>query len=93
MPDPKGVVDSPFEDYISRPTPDKGDESNVSLQGGDPGYRKQDTPSVDIPMATSRHTNMDGGAAINNVATQSPDALTKRATGEESTPAVQKSGN
>lgn len=77
MPNFGPVTNSPFDDYIA-PEVDKGDNSNVSLQGGDPGYKKQTPPSANIPMATSRHSNMDGGKSINNTDSQSPDAVVKR---------------
>ena len=87
MPD-TGVINSPFDGYIPESGHDKGDESNVAMQGGDPGYKAQDMPSEGIPMATSRHANLDGGASVNNVDSQSPDAVHKRATGTHSTPKV-----
>ena len=76
MPD-TGVINSPFDDYISTPAPDKSDSSNVSLQDGDPGYKKA-TPSGNIPSRTSRHSNMDGGANVGNTESQSGDAVVKR---------------
>ena len=82
-----GVINSPYDDYITDLV-DKGDESNVAMQGGDPGYKGQDQPSEGIPMATSRHANLDGGASVNLVNSQSPDALLKRATGTHSTPKI-----
>jgi len=82
-----GDINSPFDDYIVPPV-EKGDESNVAMQGGDPGYKSQDMPSEGIPMATSRHANLDGGASVDLVNSQSPDAVTKRATGTHSTPKV-----
>lgn len=86
MPD-TGVINSPFNDYIVDSV-DKGDESNVSLQGGDPGYKKQTPPSEGIPMATSRHANLDGGASVDLVDSIGPDTVHKRATGTQSTPKV-----
>ena len=78
MPD-TGVINSPFDGYISEAGHDKGDESNVSLQGGDPGYKKQTPPSEGIPMATSRHATLDGGASVDLVDSIGPDTVHKRA--------------
>lgn len=69
-------INSPFNDSIVTPS-SKGDSSNVSLQGGDPGFKKQ-TPSGNIPAATSRHSNLDGGKSPDLTQSQSPDALVKR---------------
>ncbi len=49
-------INSPFKD-AQVPAPSKDSSVNVSLQGGDPGYKKQ-TPAA-IPEATSRHANLD----------------------------------
>lgn len=76
MPD-TGVINSPFDDYISPPV-DKGDSSNVSLVDGDPGYKKA-TPSSNIPSRTSRHSNLDGGASVDLTDSQGPDTVHKRA--------------
>jgi len=71
-----GDINSPFDDYISPPK-DKSEAQNVSLQDGDPGYKKA-TPSANIPSRTARHSNLDGGAAVNGTEKTSPDALVKR---------------
>ncbi len=70
----KGMVETPFVDY-QVPDPASSETSNISLQGGDPGYKKQ-TPSPNIPATVSRHRNQDGGATINEA--HRPDALKKR---------------
>lgn len=73
-----GVINSPFNDSIADSV-DKSEKSNVSLQGGDPGYKKQTPPSANIPQATTRHSNLDGGASVNLVDSVGPDTVHKRA--------------
>ena len=69
-------ISSPFVDKIG-PVNDKNESSNVTLQDGDPGYKKA-TPSPNIPSRTARHATLDGGASVDLTDSQSPDAVVKR---------------